>query len=251
MRLKIDYGIWDFSKREKLFLLSGCLLGGNFLGWLFFNEILLGAVLGVGGYTFLKRGYCDWMIRKRKNRLLLQFQDLLYSLSSSVSLGRSMGQALKESYVFWEHTYDPGEDIMVELKQMIVSMEMGNESELILLEDFAKRSGLHDISDFVMVYGCCRESGGNLVKAMNRAARMIGDKISLERELQSLLAQKQFEGRIIMAAPILILLLLKIMAPEYLEGLTGSATGYLISGLALVLIGVSIVFMERVNHIDF
>lgn len=76
---------------------------------------------------------------------------------------------------------------------MLKRMQQGGEDELPVLRDFAMRSGLADIADFVNVYEICRASGGDLARAMNRAATIIGDKIQLEAELKTMMAQKAFE----------------------------------------------------------
>ena len=118
------------------------------------------------------------------------------------------------------------------------------------ITDFAQRSGLPDVADFVSVYECCKSSGANLVQAINRAAAIIGDRIALERELHTMMAQKQFESRIVMAAPFLLLLFFKIFSPEYLLPLTASEEGRAISLMALGLTGAACLMMERVNRVD-
>ncbi|MDD6816779.1 MAG: hypothetical protein PUE84_10080, partial [Firmicutes bacterium] len=182
---------------------------------------------------------------------LLQFRDVLYSISSAVSVGRSMAQALEESMDFWKGTYDEKDLIMRELAAMVRQMKEGNARDLDVLKDFAGRSGLQDIVDFVMVYENCRTSGADLVKAIDRATGIIGDRIDLERELHTLMAQKQFEGRIIMLSPFALLLFLKISSPDFLEPLTASSAGTMVSTAALGLVAASVLLMERVNRFEF
>ena len=65
-----------------------------------------------------------------------------------------------------------------------------------------------------------------------------------------MMAQKQFESRIVMAAPFLLLLFFKIFSPEYLLPLTASEEGRAISLMALGLTGAACLMMERVNRVD-
>ena len=66
-----------------------------------------------------------------------------------------------------------------------------------------------------------------------------------------LMAQKQFEGRIIMISPFALLLFLKISSPGFLEPLTASSAGMMVSTAALGLVAASVLLMERVNQFEF
>ena len=246
-----NYGIWDFSLLDLGVVLTVSLASGTVTGWLFYDSLPIG--LCIGGVLFLmaKPRYIRWQLQRRKRILLLQFRDVLYSISSAVSVGRSMAQALEESMDFWKGTYDEKDLIMRELAAMVRQMKEGNARDLDVLKDFAGRSGLQDIVDFVMVYENCRTSGADLVKAIDRATGIIGDRIDMERELHTLMAQKQFEGRIIMLSPFALLLFLKISSPGFLEPLTGSSAGMMVSTAALGLVAASVLLMERVNRFEF
>ena len=246
----VDYGKWDLSFRDILVLMLCSLCGGLAVGWLFYDSLKAASVLSLSGF-FLVPYYKKRQIEKRQQVLLLQFRDVLYSIASSVSVGRSMGQALEESITFWNGTYSEEDMIIRELRNMVRCMKESNTADVDVLKDFAQRSGLADVSDFAGVYESCKGSGANLVQAVNRAALIIGDRITLERELSTLMAQKKFESRIIMGSPFAVLLFLKILSPEYLQPLTASSQGKMISTADLILIGLACLMMERVNRFEF
>ncbi|MDY3239280.1 MAG: hypothetical protein SOW80_04055 [Anaerovoracaceae bacterium] len=246
-----NYGIWDFSLLDLGVVLTVSLAAGTVTGWLFYDRLQLGLCISGALFFMAKPRYMRWQLQRRKRILLLQFRDVLYSISSAVSVGRSMAQALEESMDFWKGTYDEKDLIMRELAAMVRQMKEGNARDLDVLKDFAGRSGLQDILDFVMVYENCRTSGADLVKAIDRATGIIGDRIDLERELHMLMAQKQFEGRIIMISPFALLLFLKISSPGFLEPLTASSAGMMVSTAALGLVAASVLLMERVNQFEF
>ncbi len=246
-----NYGIWDFSLLDLGVVLTVSLAAGTVTGWLFYDRLQLGLCISGALFFMAKPRYMRWQLQRRKRILLLQFRDVLYSISSAVSVGRSMAQALEESMDFWKGTYDEKDLIMRELAAMVRQMKEGNARDLDVLKAFAGRSGLQDILDFVMVYENCRTSGADLVKAIDRATGIIGDRIDLERELHMLMAQKQFEGRIIMISPFALLLFLKISSPGFLEPLTASSAGMMVSTAALGLVAASVLLMERVNQFEF
>lgn len=246
-----NYETWDLSVHDCILLLGGSAAAGAGTGWLFYDRPGLGLLLGALLFLLAKPRYVLWQVERRKRTLLLQFRDVLYSVSSCVSAGRSLGQALEESIGFWKGTYGEKDLIIRELAGMVRRMKEGNERDIDVLKDFAARCGLQDVSDFAMVCENCRESGADLVRAIDRATEVIGDRIELERELTSMMVQKQFEGRIIMAAPFLLLLFLKITSPDFLLPLTSSPAGMMVSSLALGLILAAVLMMERVNRIAF
>ena len=246
----VDYGKWDLSSKDIVVLTFCSLSAGLAVGWLFYDSLRIASALTLTGFLMVPY-YKKRQIEQRRQVLLLQFRDVLYSIASSVSVGRSMGQALEESITFWNGTYSDDDLIIRELRVMVRCMKESNTSDVDVLKDFARRSGLTDVSDFAGVYESCKGSGANLVQAVNRAAMVIGDRITLERELKTLMAQKKFESRIVMGSPFAVLLFLKILSPEYLLPLTATSQGRMISTAALFLIGLACLMMERVNRFEF
>lgn len=247
--MPIYYDSMDLSTAEKQRFAIGALTLGMTTGLLFYDSPAAGIFLTLCCGLYLPR-YKRSLTEKKKNQLLLQFRDLLYSISSSVSAGRTVAQAMKESVDFWKATYEENDYIMQELAYMNGRIEKSGEKDIDVLRDFAARSGLEDISDFVSVYESCRMTGGDLPRAINRATTIIGDKITLERELKTLMAQKIFESRIVALAPFVMVLMLKIMSPDYLEPMTATGEGRIITTFALGLMAAALVMMERINKIE-
>lgn len=247
--MPIDYERWDLSIREVTVLIGVSLVASFAVGWLFFDNGIIGMAVGTLLLLLLPK-YKQWRIEKRRKQLLIQFRDLLYSIASSIAVGRNLTQALEESSRFWQGTYSEDDLIMVEVRYMLRRINESNETDLTVLKDFAKRSGLSEIMDFAMVYENCKTSGADLMQAIRRAATVIGDRIGLEQELVTMLSQKKFECRIVMSAPFLLLLFLKLMSPDYLVPMFESTEGRFISLSSLLLIVASCLLMERVMKIE-
>lgn len=245
----MNYKEIDLSLGEKLYFWLFILSIGLIVGWIFYDNFVIGCIITISLSSFEKE-YKRYLGMKREQELLLQFKDFLYSLSSAVSSGRSIGQGIRESYSFWQGTYAEDDYIMIELKSFIEQMEKSNTEDVYLLENFALRSGLKDIEDMAMICRVCKRTGANLANALQEASNIIGDKIALERELRSIMIQKRFEGYVIAIAPLLLTAMIKIMSPEYLVPLTESNSGRLISTIALSLIVTAWLYIERINRIE-
>ena len=245
-----DYRSWESSTEEKLIFFASFLAGAVFLAWLFYDEPLVSPVLAAVLLSLRPR-VSALFIRRRQSRLLLQFKDLLYSLSSLMTAGRSLAQGLSESQDFWQGTYADDDLIMRELGEMDRRMREGGERELDLIRDLAIRSGSEDIADFALACETCKRTGGDFAGAVSRCAEIIGDKIVLEKELTAMAAQKRFEGRIIGAAPLVIIFFIRLLSPDYMYPLYHTQSGRMVSTLALVLIGAGFLLLERMNEIEF
>ena len=245
-----DYKSLELSAERKIFFYLCVMAASLFVGWLFydnlFSSIPIAALLAE-----LKTKYAKMIRRKEKSKLTLQFKDIMYSITAFIASGRSLSQSLEESIEFWRGTYDEKDYMILELKNMTKRMREGGERDVDLLRELAERSDIEDIRDFVMVCDTCKKTGGDFPKAVSRCADIIGDKMSMERELSVMAAQKRFEGRIIGMAPFFIIFFIKLMSPEYLHPLNYTPEGRMIATMALLMIGTGFLLMERMNEIEF
>ena len=245
----MDYRKLELSFHEKAGFRAAVISTGMMIGWAFYDSVIAGLAAGIA-LMMTENMYKKGLLEKRKRRLLSQFKDLLYSISSFVSTGRSLGQALEESIDFWRGTYDDQDYIMRELKQMTKNIKESNMPDVDSFDDFAKRSGLEDAEDFVMVCKTCKATGADFFKAAERSAGIIEDKIDIERELSSIMVQKRFEGRVIASSPFGLILMIKILSPDYMAPLYETTLGRAVSTISLVLMAAGLTVMERMIQIE-
>ena len=229
---------------------AAAFLTGMMTGYIYFDDPAAGLVIFLclyGAYPAYKRSE----ERKRKQVLLVQFKDLLYSLSASLSLGRNMKQALEESLSFWGNTYDEKDPMIIEVNKMLKEIKETNAQDIKVLRDFADRSGIPDITDFVNVYENLRITGGDMPGAIQRAASVIGDKITMEKELNTALSEKLAEGRIVGAAPFIMTAAMKFFSPSYMQPIYETSAGMAVAFMSLVLSAAALLMIERINRIDF
>ncbi len=243
-----DYSVYELSLKEKLFFFCAGYAAIAAAVYLFYNSAALSLVSGilvVRLIPYVKRR----MAARRMDVLKEQFKDMLYSLSASVASGRQMGEALIEAEEDLSSMYDKDDLIMRELRHMKVSMIQNKESDKALLKDFAARSKNDDINDFVNVYVICRSMGGDLEKIISHTTEILTDKMSIEREIRAITAQKKTEGRIISAMPFLMLLMLNIFSYSYIEPLYTTLAGRLLMTAALAAAAFGIYLMEKISDV--
>jgi tight adherence protein B len=190
------------------------------------------------------------MADSRRKELKDQFRDVLYSVSASISTGRQMPEALKEAEQSMKLIYRENSLIVVELSYMVKRLNESRESEETILKDFAGRTSIDDIADFVDIYLTCRETGGDLIKVLSKASEAIIDKISIEREIRTITAQKKFEAKILTAIPLIVILFLQLVSPDYLSVMYTSFSGRIVMTAGLLGIGAAYFWSMKLMRIE-
>jgi tight adherence protein B len=161
-----------------------------------------------------------------------------------------MEEAIGEALVNMREIYPKDALINTELELMVRRMGAGGESDREALFDFAKRSGSEDARNFADVYYTCLTTGGDLVGVVNRTAEVIIEKMTIRREIDTLMAQKKYEAKLLTAVPFLILLYLRFSSPGYLDQLYNTAAGLCIMAAALAALIISFFWSEKIMEIE-
>lgn len=228
-----DYRVYTLSKKQRIacLLIGGIALYG--VGYIFFQSVVFSLTL-TGGAVFIPRQWSSYLLRRRREALNLHFKQALYSLSSSLTAGRSVENGFREAIDDLRLLYPDGNnDLIRELGIICTRMEYGQPIEE-ALHDFSCRAGMEDISNFADVFMTCKRSGGDLVEIVRRTSAIITEKLEISQEISVMIAQKRFEAKAMLAAPVLFLLFMEMTSPDYMEPLH-SGIGIVISAFSLVL----------------
>lgn len=244
---RTDYSEYILSRRDKELISAGAVCVSAVLGLLFFRSLIIGAAV-IFFIPKLLKVFSKYLMLRRRQQLLIQFKDFLYSLSASMATGRNMGDSIREALVNLKNIYDDKSPIIQELT-IIVSGLDNRESEVYLLSDFAKRSALRDITGFTDVYLSVRESGGDMEKAISRTCEILMDKITIDREIRGMISQKKTEARIISLMPVIILAGLNLTSSDYISPLYETLGGRAVMAGCLAAIGFAFYLTERITDI--
>jgi len=244
-----DYSVYELSPGERLKFLLLCGLGLIIAAYLFYHSFVLSLLVSFLALPGLNP-YRSHLAGKRRREMKEQFRDVLYSISVSFSAGRQMPEALHEAGQNMKLIY--GEDSLIasELSHMVKRLSEYRESEDEILMDFASRTGIEDISDFVDIYLTCRETGGDLIRVLAKASEIIMDKIAIEKEIRVITAQKRFEAKILTAIPFIIILFLQLTSPDYLSAMYEGIEGRILMTAALCGIGFAYFWSIKLTEIE-
>jgi tight adherence protein B len=207
------------------------------IGYLFYHSFVIGLLLAFGAWG-IPGQYRRMRIQKQMNELRLQFKQGLHALVTSLTAGRSIENAFAAAAADLGFLYNhPQTFIVVEFHRIRRRIANGEPIER-ALEDFCRRSGLEELTQFLDVFVTAKRTGGNMADVMRRTSQMIGDKMEIQQDIAVQLAQRRFESRILGAAPLGVIGLLYWSSPDYMEPLYGNAAGAAImtAGLAIMLL---------------
>lgn len=245
----IDYDVYVMSKEEKIFYIMLAYVVIFIVGFIFYERIILAALLGLLAFKFPKMRTAQ-IIKSRKNALNIQFKDWLYSLSSSMSAGRSIETSFKESYKDLEIIYtNPETPIMKELQHMIRCLEM-NETVEDVVSEFAERTHIEDIMNFADVIKISKRSGGNLVEVIRSTSNVLGDKIETKMDIETTISGKKFESRILCCMPIVMVAILTATSYDYMEKVFTTFIGHAVMTVSIAMFVAAFFIGEKIMDIE-
>jgi tight adherence protein B len=230
----IRYDEYLLSSKEKVLAIFILAIPLSMIGYVFYKSLMMALLLSLLALLYPKY-YREHMIRLRKNKLNVQFKQALSCLSSSLSAGKSIETAFREALEDLRVLYpDPSCFIVHEFGVICRRLENGEPIEA-ALTDFSLRAHLEDAASFTDVFVTCKRTGGNLIEVMKRTSGIIGEKLEIKQDITVMIAQKKFESRVLLVAPILIVALLSFTSPEYMEPLY-KGIGLIIMSICLLLL---------------
>ncbi len=212
-----DFKVYEMQRTEKLLFTVLYIIAAIALSVLFYRNVLFAAVT-IPFAPRIRGLYIRTRAERRRDQYLLEFKDFLFLASTSVGAGRSIKDAIREAIPGLKEIYGERSILSRELMLVHERMEVGNEQDTEVLMDLAMLSGMSDVIDFVTIYQACKRTGASLILAMNRAAAMIIDKMTIEREIRELTRRKESEGLMIFMMPFAVLIFLNLSAPDYVAG---------------------------------
>lgn len=88
------------------------------------------------------------------------------------------------------------------------------------------------------------------MEVLASTCEILNDKMSIEKEIKTLVAQKKLEGKIITVMPLCVIIFLNIISPDYLQVLYSTFAGRIVMTLALAGMATAYLMTERLTDIE-
>lgn len=244
----IDYSVYKMGALE--WLLYACMAGAVLflVGYIFYQNVILSGAFAVFGmlYPNMRK---KQIIEARKNKLNLQFKDMLYSLSSAVGAGNSVESAISVALEDMKQQYnDPDAFIIQELSLMKLRLQMNRTIEEVF-NDLAKRSHLEDVETFANIFQIAKRTGGNIIDIIRNTTQIIADKIEISQEIKTMLSGQQMEQKVLTITPFVLVLFMTKTSGGFMDPIFTTFGGRVIATISLVVILLANVWSRKIAAI--
>jgi tight adherence protein B len=185
------------------------------------TAILLGVAFASAPYLYIRR--------KRKQRMDLleeQFPESLDFLARSMRAGHAFSITLG---MLGEEMADP---LGQEYRTLFNEQNLGAPLD-VALRNFAERVPLLDVRFFTSSVLLQKQTGGNLSEILGRLAYVIRERFRLKGQVKAASAHGRMTATILTLLPVATMILLLVIAPGYLQGMTADETGRKLIGAAI------------------
>lgn len=218
------------------------------ISWLFYESWLAFVCLIPAGVWY----FLHWeagCIRRKKLEFTGQFREAIQSLSASMRVGYSVENAMKEAKKDLSILYREDTAIQREFTHMVRQIYLQVPMEQIM-EEWADRVDQEDVRNFVNVFVMAKKSGGNMLGIIRNSADRIRDKLEIRAEIDTMLAARRYEFKIMSAIPFGMLAYMKASFPEFMGILYGNLPGAGVMSVCLAMYFGAYMLGERIVNIE-
>ena len=141
------------------------------------------------------------------------------------------------------------EPISDEFKKMYLDMKYGLSVDAVF-DRFAKRVDLEEAVYLSSSLTILNKTGGNIVEVFSSIERTLFDKKKLNEELKNISASPNMIIKVLFIIPIVFVLIIYILNPNYFKPLFESTLGYMIIGIMVLMFIIYVVLLKRIMKIE-
>ena len=141
------------------------------------------------------------------------------------------------------------EPISDEFKKMYLDMKYGLSVDAVF-DRFARRVDLEEAVYLSSSLTILNKTGGNIVEVFSSIERTLFDKKKLNEELKNISASPNMIIKVLFIIPIVFVLIIYILNPNYFKPLFESTLGYMIIGIMVLMFIIYVVLLKRIMKIE-
>ena len=200
----------------------------------------LAVVVGFG----LPRFILGAAINRRQKKFTSHFADAMDIIVRGVRTGLPLGDCLKII------AHESPEPLGGEFRKVVEGESVGMPLE-ICLEQMYERMPISEVNFFSTVLNIQKQTGGNLGESLANLSGVLRGRKLLAEKIKSLSAEAKMSAMIIGALPIVVMMLVTVVAPDYMVELYTTPTGHrnLMIGAGMMFLGTAM--MRKMINFKF
>jgi tight adherence protein B len=215
------------------------------LGFAFLLDIgfLLYLLLGVLIGTALPHMVVSRMAKRRIAAFVGLFPEAIDLMVRALRSGLPISEAIIGA---GHEIEDP---VGSELRRIEAGMRLGRDLES-LLWDIATRITVPEFRFFIIALSVQRETGGNLAETLANLGDVLRRRRQMRAKVRAMSSETRATTMILGGLPIVVALLLTLTSPAYLRPLFTDVRGFILIGIALVMMVTGITIMTKMARFE-
>jgi tight adherence protein B len=142
-----------------------------------------------------------------------------------------------------------GDPVGNELGRVEGGMRMGRDLEP-LLWDIANRIDVPEFRFFIIALSVQRETGGNLAETLANLGEVLRRRRQMRAKVRAMSSETRATTMILAGMPVLVIVMLALTSPHYLAPLYNDVRGFLLDGLALLMLATGVGIMTKMAKFE-
>jgi tight adherence protein B len=230
---------------QKFMIVSGMLAAAAFGAAMFFG----GGLLGAAGLAFaagfgLPRWALSFLKKRREKAFLKALPDAVDVIVRGIKAGLPLFESLK---VVAADSPEPlKSEFLAIIETQAIGMPLGEACARLF-----DRMPLPEANFFGIVIAIQQKSGGNLSEALGNLSKVLRDRKKMAEKIQAMSMEAKASAGIIGSLPPIVMLLVYLSTPSYIELLWTHPTGQLMLVGCVIWMSIGIFVMKRMINFDF
>jgi tight adherence protein B len=189
------------------------------------------------------REFVVFKLKRRRKQFAEQLPDMLQVIAGALRAGQSFAGALA---VVVDSAADP---MKAEMQRVVADEQLGVPISL-AMKVVVKRMKNRDLEQVALVAELQRETGGNSAEVVDRVAETVRERFDLRRLIDNLTVQGRMSRWIVSALPVALVLLIRIINPQYLHPLTVHTAGKVLIVIAVLMVIAGSYAIKKIVEIE-
>jgi tight adherence protein B len=232
----------NITPAEYLLIRIGAVALGALIGLFRFGISIGPLVIAAVGFV-LPPLIVNFLQRRRQNMFNDQLTGMLQLLSNSLKTGYAIDRALETVAT---KSQPP---VSTEFERVTTEITLGTSVED-ALSALLLRINSPDLEFIVTAILLHTRVGGNLAEVLDNISDTLRDRLQTKRDMSVLTAQSRASATIITGLPILLALGLYVFVPGYFAPMTSTFVGYVLLGIAGLLILIGNILIRRMTALQ-
>jgi tight adherence protein B len=241
-RAALDQAGLKMARGDFVVLVGAVAVVAGFVGFILQGPVF--AVLFFGLTPILAVMYLSFQTQRRRARFEAQLGDTLTMVSGGLRAGHSVLRAIDAV------AQEASEPTATEFSRVVNETRLGRDLQD-SLNDVSLRMKSEDFNWMAQAIEINREVGGDLAEVFDQVGETIRERAQIKGTVKALSAEGKLSAIILMALPVLLFILIGLANPKYSGQLTSHPVGWMLIGIAIVMMTIGGLWIRKISDLKF